>query len=813
MRLLIERFVRDARDGARQLRRTPAFTLVAIATLTLGIGLSVTMFAVTDTVLLRPLPYRDADRLFAARTSVTGSLADGEINARHFLEWRLRCRTCERIAIVGGNSFTLGGSSPEQVPGYDVSYEFFRTLGVVPAIGRDFLETDEGPNAARVVILADGLWRRRFGADPAIVGQMVMLNGAPFQVIGVMPRDLRLPRGEQWGRLFNQTKAAEIFLPFRFAYSRIGPVGQLNYAGIVRLRPGTTSQQAAADLSQTVNALLGAPPKIAMHLVPMQQQVTGRVVGRLRLFSGAVAALLLIACVNVGNLLLVRSTTRARDAAIRMAVGASRAAITRLALAEVSIVVVGGLAGGICFAYGAVRLLAAAAPAAIPRLDELTVDTRVLAFAVVAGVLSTLVCGVVPAWKLAAGVPQATLRAASSTLTDAAATLRMGRTLVAVEVAASTVLVIVGGLLITSFVRVLQIDLGFAQERALAIDLSISPRIPQYRTDEARVQYIDRALAVLRGIPGAGSVGATSYLPLQGETWIDDVSDADHAVVRTEDAVLGNYRFVSPGYWQAMGIALREGRYFDDSDRGRDVVVVSERVARFLWPRGDAVGHRLRGGRDPRNPNLTVVGVVADVRTSIEESAPLTVYEPYWSNVPNAISFVVRSSEDPATLIPAVRAALRRVDASLALDRVRPMDALVDESTGPRRFQTILVAGFALSALFLAAIGIYGVISFTVTRRTRELGVRAALGATPRMLLAAEIRHGMRPAVAGLVVGLAAAVAAGRFVAGELYGVAVDDARTFILASTVLLVTALAACWWPARRAAHIDPLTALRWD
>jgi putative ABC transport system permease protein len=812
-----ERFAHDLKYALRQMRRTPAFSAIAILTLALGLGATTAMFSIVNGVLLDPLHYRDPARLYLARTvpparaHLTG---DFPINARHYYEWRTRCRSCESAALVQFQELTLvGAGAPVKLPALGVSSNFFRTLGIQPALGRDFLDAEDAPGHPAVVILTDSLWRSRFAADPAVLGRTVRLNGETYTVIGVMPPGLHLPKGDEWGAYFGPSAQPLIFLPTGIDTFRAARVGNLNYTSVIRLRPGIAVQQAIGEL----NALLGDFVRefhleTRITLVSLQQQVTRNARAPLWLLLATVAAVLLIVCVNVGNLMVVRTGSRYREAGIRMALGSSRGQLFRLVLTEVLVLVAIGGALGLALAWLGLHLFLASAPIALPRLEEVTIDWRVLSFAGLAIAVSTLFCGLFPAWRVARVEVHDSLKAGASAATESAGKLRVREILVGLEIALSTVLLVSGGLLMLSFFRIMHVERGFEVAHIVTQDVSFLN--PKYAHGFRR-RFVEQVLEKLSALPGVHLTGATNLLPLRGDDWVSDLEDPDAPPVSVDHAALANFRFVTSDYLQAMGIPLRMGRFLDASDKDQPHAVISARAAEFLWPNQNPLGKRVRGATaSGPGPSLEVVGVVGEVRSSgLERTPPNMVYEHYWRMQPIGMSFVLRTRGDPAAAAGAIRSILTSADPEMALPRPASMEAIVEESVASRRFQMNLTVAFALAALLIAALGVYGVISFAVARRTPEIGVRIALGATRPQLMRLIFRQGMRPVLAGLAAGIVGALALGRMIASQLFAVEPSDPIAIAAVALLLLVVAGIACWLPARRATRIDPLTALRFE
>ena len=807
-----ERTGQDLKYALRQMRRSPGFTAVALFTLALGLGATTTIFTIVNGVLLQPLAFHDPGRLYMAENippAAAGLTRKLPLHARHFSEWRDHCQSCQDVALFQGSNLTLvGAGEPVRLPALDVSYNFFRTLGVQPAMGRDFLKEEEGPPNCDKILLTNALWHSRFHGDPSIVGQRIRISGETALVIGIMPANLHLPRGEEWGTFVGTPGQPLLFRPLLGI--PVEPSGNLNYSSVIRLKPGVSAAQATAELNGILADFVRQYSlRYRTGLTLLRSEVVRRDRAPLLLLLGAVGAVLLIVCVNIGNLMLVRTAGRYREAGVRMALGASRLRLFGLALTEALVLVLLGGAAGLGLADVGLKLFVAAAPVSIPRLDEVHMDWRVMAFAAASMTLSTIVCGIFPAWRLARIEPQESLKAGAGTATESGRKLWFRELMVGFEVALSTVLLIAGGLLMVSFFRLTGADKGFEVSHVITQEVSF---LNVKYAHGVRRGFVGELLEKLSGIPGVETVGAVSQLPLLGEEWVSGLRDPDHLPATAQDTAIANFRFVTPGYFKAMGIPLRQGRFLDESDQNRPTAVISARAARFLWGGENPIGKHVRGV-GPSKPALEVVGVVGDVRGKLEDAPPMMVYEHFWRMQPIAMSFVLRTQADPASISAGIRSILASADPEMAILPARTMEQILAESAASRRFSMYLAMAFALSALALASLGIYGVISFAVKRRTPEMGVRIALGASGPQLVAMVVRQGMIPVAAGLAVGLAASLFAGRLIASQLYGVSPNHPLSLAGVSLVLLVVALFACWIPARRAMKVDPLTALRFE
>lgn len=804
--------------AVRVLGREKAFATFAILTLALGIGAVTTIFSIVDNALLKPLAYKDPGRLYAASESVAKFAhvyPDLPVNGSHFWSWQKECRSCESAALLNPGSFNLTGSGePEVVEGATCTWPVFQVLDVKPGLGRTFEASDDQPNANRFVVISDSLWRRRLGTDPRVIGKTIQIDGEPNVVVGVLRPDFRFPSREGLGPLNQFPKHAEIFKPMGFDWPKMSRVGQFNFACVIRLRRGANPSRAEAEMTAAIaDAGRQMETPIDARLVPLHEQVTGSSRGALTLLFGAVGAVLLIVCVNLGNLMLVRANERARDAAICRALGADAGQLFRPVLTESLLIGLSGGALGVVLAYAGVQMLVKTSPIDIPRLNEVHVSLTVLLFAFCISAVCGLICGLWPAIRATRVEPADALRSGSRSATQGSAGVRSREWLVGVQVALSTVLLVMAALLGLSFFRVMHVERGYAVDRILAADVTLPHS--RYQTDEQRMLFHQRALEALETLPGVRSAGLISSLPLKAQVWGDSISKKGDTRARAERP-LADYRFVSEHYFETMGVELKQGRFPSARDRTRKVALISENAARKVWPGEGAVGKLIRN--DPRPEWAEIIGVVADVRTdSLDKQPPMMVYVPYWDgaywqgSVWGDETYVVRTAQDPAAMANSLRAAIHKVDPELALANVLTMREIMSESVSSRRFQTLLASVFAGAALLLACLGIYGVISYSVARRTNEIGIRIAVGAQPSQVSLLVFRQGVRPVIGGLLVGVAGALAAGRLIRSFLFGTEARDPAAMLAVVALLLAVAAMACWAPARRASRIDPAIALR--
>jgi predicted permease len=805
----LEGVLQDARFAARSLRKTPGFTAAAAVTLALGVGATTAVFSVVDAFLLRPLPVAAPERLVTLEVRE----AEGDLKTSssypYVQDWMRAAGGVAEIAALhpGELSFTDGAGAAELVWGVDATDNYFRVLGVSPALGRFFAPGDDAAGAM-VAVLGHAFWTRRFGADPGVVGRTVRLNGQPVEVIGIAPAGFA-------GTIAGMR--TDLWVPVG-AYPRLNPGGDLNTRGrhswlamIGRLRPGVTHAQGAAALAAMAP---GIAPEFAddgaaagaqvERLTGVPPQARGTVVGLMTLLLATAALVLLIAATNVGGMLLARASARRREIAIRLAMGAGRGRLARLLLAESLLLFLLGGAGGTLLAVWAAAALRGWRPvASIPVALDVGVDLKVLAFALGVSLLTGVLCGLVPA--LAASRPVLV-----PALKDGAGTGRRTRlrgAFVVGQLAMSLLLLVTAGLFARALQGALSIDPGF-RPRGVAVG---EVRLRPHGYDEARGAELYRQLLErLRARPGVRAATLASVLPLSGnfdatQVWAAGGPSDPAARVRTGFAV------VEGGYFGALSVPLRAGRVFGDEDRSGAplVAVVNETLARRLWPGENAVGKRLDGGRDGE---VEVVGVVADGKyQSLRDAPEPYMYLPFGQSYQGTMTVVVRHDGPAAPVLAAMHAELRALDASVPLARALPMEVVVGESLTPQRMAAAMVGAFGTVGLLLAAVGVYGVLAYQVSQRTREIGVRMALGAGRASVLRLVLRQGMGLAVVGIGIGLALALAASRALAGMLYGLSATDPATFVAVPLLVCAAAFLASWLPARRATRVDPLVALR--
>jgi putative ABC transport system permease protein len=808
--------LKDVRQAARGLVRSPGFTLAVCLTFAIGIGGTTAVFSVIDHVLFRPLSYRDPGQLFVIHEMVPKLTSTPiPVSATHFVEWRRSTTSFESMALIGDVSLTLtGGGEPQRVLAARASAELFPMLGIRPQLGRAFLPEEDQPGRDRVVLLNDELWRQRFDANPAIVGSRIVLNGDPYEVIGVLPPDFHFPKLAHLFQLTVNEGRPQLWKPLALRTNDLPRFGSFNFSCIAALRPTATPERAVAELN-ALQAILARnapePMELRAAMIPLAEQITGRSRAALRLLMAAVGAVLLIGVVNIANLLLTRAITRRRQIAVRMATGASTGRIVRESLLESLVLALTGGLAGIVVGWTFLRLLVAYAPIDLPRMDEVHLDGRVLLFAVSLSAVCAAICGALPAWHAARTDPQEALKS-SRTSTAGPAARRIGGMLAAAEVALSVVCLAAAGLLFQSFERLLAVDPGFRTANVLALELTLSSaRHPDLAS---RLVLYDSLLNRLQADPRVVAAAINNRLPATGQG-SNNVIVVEGTAKEAPLTPLTDTRTISPGYFSVMNIPLLDGRIFGDEDRGgRRVALVSRSLADRGWPDQNPLGKRLQIG-SPQSPFYEVIGIVGDVRgVALSQTAPSpTLYVPHWLNAFSDTAMVIRTRVDPGVLHSSIRTAIRAVDPELPIPTIRTLDDVVREPVAARGFQMRLVALFGIVGLLLATLGVYSVVSHSVTQRTAEIGLRIALGASPAAVKHRVILQGVKPVGIGLVVGVTLAVAAARTIEGMLFGVRPHDPATLLAVSAILSMAGVMACYLPAGRAARIDPLRTLRYE
>jgi putative ABC transport system permease protein len=822
----MENLLSDLRYSGRVLRKNPAFTLVAVLAISISIGATSAVFSVVNSVILKPLSFREPEQLVRIWGKFEGDgIPKNWISEPELLDLNAACESYEALAAfqTGGVNLTSGGE-PARVNTASVNASFLPILGINPVLGRTFTDEDDQPGRDNVVLISDRLWRSRFAADPKVVGSSIGVDGATLQVVGIMPAAFTFPED------------SDLWVPI--AINRAAPNNRGNHGLEVvgRLKPGVSLEQAGAELETVAQTMREQYPNnyraesaFGLFLVRMQDEAVGSVKPALYVLLGAVLFVLLIACANVANLLLARSTSREREIAVRAALGARRLRLIRQLLTEsVLLALIGGTVG-LGLALAGVRVFKAFAPRDIPRLDEISLDWRVVAFSLAITMLTGLVFGLAPA--LHASKPELHDALKEGARGSTAARSKLRSALVLVEVALALVLLAGAGLMIQSFFKLLDFNLGYRTDRTLTMRLPLTST--RYDQAPQRVKFYRDVLDRIAILPGVEAAGAISHLPLSGSygsgsTTVEDPEVSDGLPrFNGYPYIEADRRIASADYFAALGIPLRKGRVFTraDHETAPRVLVVDESFERRFWPNGSALGKRILVGFDQPTNTIRwgeIVGVVAHINHygidqvkdyGLKFEGREQVYYPIDQVTPRQMFFAIRTSTDPSSLASAVRAQVLGLDAEQPIYQVRTMDELFTTSVSQRRLNMFLFVGFSGVALVLSAVGIYGVLSYSVTQRTHEIGIRMALGAKQASVLGLVVRQGMTLVVVGLAAGVGAAVALTRLMQSLLFNVSPTDPITLATMALTLTAVALFACLIPARRAARVDPMVALRYE
>jgi predicted permease len=819
----------DVRDALRGFTRNPGFLLAAVVSLALGVGANTAIFSVASALLLRPLPYPDADRLVILWNRSPGlGISEDWFSTAQYFDVRNAGSSLEQVAIAYGanENLTGDGREPERISTLRVSSNLLPMLGARPAVGRLFTAEEDTQTPATSAILGYATWMRRYGGDPQVLGRRLELNGRGYQIVGVLPQSFSL-RHEVMPTLGNAADA-DVVIPLALGPAAARTRNREDYNIVGRLKPGVSVTQVQQEMDALTAKLRGQfpdfyPPNggLTFGVVPLQEQVVGGVRRSVALLGAAVACVLLIACANVANLLLSRGVSRQREIAVRAALGAGRGRIVRQLLTESVLLAIAGGALGLLFAYWGLQWMQLLGAKSIPRLHEIHINGAVLVFTLAVSLISALLFGLVPALRAARLDLQTELKDGQgaaggfASFTRGGARQRTRKALVIAELTLSVMLLVGAGLLIRSFARLQDVAPGFNPNGVLTLELTLMP--PRY-ADTGKVQEAYRDLWTrLARVPGVTAAGGVSSLPLSNMMAWGPITIEGRAVSANERFINVDQRVAAADYFRVMEIPLRQGRLFTPQDT-RDtprVALIDERMAQTLWSDGDALGRRFRtGGIDasPDVPWITVVGVVGSIKQdALDADSRMAVYFPQMQLTPRGITIVARTAGDPASAVPAVRREIHDMDPNLPVFNVKTMAARVDESLARRRFSMLLLTIFAVLAAGLAAVGIYGVIAFLVAHGAREVGIRMALGATPRGIGMLVLRHGLVIAAIGLGLGVAGAFVITRLMQSLLFGVGAADPMTYVAVSLFVAATALAASYIPARRAARLDPMRSLR--
>jgi putative ABC transport system permease protein len=786
------------------LLKNPGFAFVAVIALALGIAANAAIFSVVNAVLLRSLPYDEPERLIVLRENKLPQFPEFSVSPGNFLDWQKQNTVFEKLAAVRGFAYNLVDTGePERLRGARVSAGLFEMLGVKPAQGRTFLAEEDQPGHESVVILSHSLWQRRFGGDPNILGRAISLNASSYTVIGIMPPTFQFPDRE-----------TELFTPVAFDAKQAEQHGAHYISVVGRLKPGVSLAQARTEMSAIAARLAQQYPDAntgwGVMLFPMQEYESREIKPALLVLLGAVALVLLIACANVANLLLARATARQREIAIRTALGASRWRVIRQLLTESILLAIVGGSLGLLLAVWGMDLLLALAPENLPRVKGGALDIRVLGFTVFITLLTGIVFGLVPALQASRPNLNETLKEGGRGTTGGHHRVRSS--LVITEVALALVLLIGAGLLIRSFYHLQQVNPGFNPKNALAVSVSLPAK--KYGEEVQQAAFFAQLTEKVSALPGVVAVGATQSLPIQGD-YVLGFNIQGRPPDAPGEEPNTNYYAVSPDYFKAMGIPLLRGRLFTERDKkdAPRVAIINETMAKKFFPNEDPIGKGINVTNGPERFR-EIVGIVGDVKQyGLDQPTTAQTYEPYLQTPFSGMTLIVRTAGDPVALSAGVRSEVLSIDKDQPVSRIRPLEQIISESVAKQRFAMLLLGIFAMVALVLAAVGLYGVMSYAVTQRTHEIGIRMALGAQQKDVLRLVVGQGMIMALIGVGVGLAASLALTRVMTTLLFGVSATDPLTFLAIPALLAAVALGASFVPARRAMKVDPMVALRYE
>ena len=804
--------IQDLRYGVRMLWKSPGFTIVAVLTLALGIGANTAIFSVVNGVLLRPLPFRDPSRLVLIAEKSSFPIIS--TSYENYLDWRDQSHSFESMEATRGSSITLtGAGEPERLNVRMATAGLFSMLGINAQIGRTFLAEEDRAGGTPVALLSYGLWQRRFGGSADIIGKTVNLDLQPYTVVGILPSGFQI------------LQPADLYLPFT-PWAKTLPADRNWHPGIIplaRLKQGVSKEQARGEMVGITKRLEQQYPDYntgtSADVVGLQDEIVQNSRPALLLLLGAVSFVLLIACANVANLLLARAASRGREVAIRTAMGASRGRVIRQLLTESVLLSLAGGLLGVIVALAAVGLLPKIAGDSIPQGAPIGLDPWVLAFTAVVSLFTGLLFGIVPALRTANLDLRGTLNEGSRGSTAGPGQHVLRGALVAMEIALAMLLLVGSGLLLRSFSRLQEVPPGFQPDHLLVADIPLSPTA--YAKPQDRYQFFDRLVERAKSLPGVRSAAAASFLPVSGGGSIIHFNITGHPPKSPHEFVAAGYRTITPNYLETLGVPLLQGRFFTrgDNEKSPAVVIINATMAHTFFPNENPLGKRLQLGALPEQevPTMEIVGVVGDVHFGLGTDPQAEMYLPYRQAdllLPVfQLSVILRTAGDPALQTSALRSALAEIDPNQPLVKVRTMEENMATTVAQPRFRTWLIGILAMLALVLAAVGVYGVMSYTVTQRTSEIGVRVALGAQPKDVFRIIVGEGLRLALFGVGVGLVAALVLTRLLQSFLFGISAYDPLTFIAVSLLLTLVAVAASYFPARRATRVDPMIALRYE
>ncbi len=815
----METLFKDIRYGARALWRRPGFTAVAVITLALGIGANTAIFSVVNATLLRPLPFKDPERvvmLWGFLPKMAQTTDKLPASAGNFVALRDQNHSFENFSAFRSWGWQLtGGGEPELLRGARVSFDFFQAVGVNPMLGRPFTAEEDMPNRAPVAIISYGLWQRHFGGDQNVIGKTLSLTGQTVMVVGVMARGFQFPGGANMIPGLQFALQNDIWMPLAFTDEEKRQQGNLNLALIGRLKPGVSAGQAESELRALEQDLPLGKIGYTINALPLQQQMVGKIRKLLLVLLATVALVLLIACANIANLLLARASSRQKEIAIRAAMGAGRIRLIRQLLTESLLLSLGGGALGFLLAVWGSSLLVALIPEDVPRVHEVSVDGRMLGFTLLVSFVTGVVFGLAPALQASRLDLNASLKEGMRGTTAGLRQNRLRSLLVVSEVAMALVLLVSAALLIKSFVRLLEVKPGFNPANVLTMDIQL-PDLPpsRYAKDEEQTAFFQRLMDRIKALPGVDGASGVVTLPLTGAFESTDLILAGQESLPNAQRPEADYTTVTPDFFRTMQIPLLQGRQFTTQDtKGTPgVIIINDILARRCWPGEDPIGKHFTVGfeKTPRE----IVGVVASIKqTTLAAAGRPAMYMPHLQSPSSGMTVLVRTSGAPMAMAAAVREQVWAIDKNVPVTHVQTMDQVFGDSVAQPRFSMLVVGLFAALALVLASVGIYGVMAYSVSRRAHEIGVRMALGARTGQVLKLVLKEGMTLTLMGIAVGLFGAFALTRLMATLLFGVTAKDPSTFISVATLLAAVALVACYIPARRATKVDPLVALRYE
>ena len=803
----IETTWRDIRFGVRALVHSPVFSVVTVLSLALGIGANTAIFSVVNALLLRPLPFPESERIVHVWHTPPQQSFPGldrfSVSPANYLDWKAQSSTFEQIAVYTYSGFSLSTSNdPLPLIGAAVSSDFFSVLRTNVMQGRTFTPDEERPGRDQVAVISHGLWQRAFGANPNMIGQTLTINSRSFTVVGIMPAGFQFPR------------EAELWVPLAWDDKERQVRSIHDYLVVARLKQNVSNEQAQAEMSTISSRLEQQYPEEnkgwGAVVIPLREDMVGNIRPALLVLFCAVGFVLLIACANVANLMLARAANRQSEIAVRIALGAGRARLIRQLLTEsVLLAVSGGVLGLLLAVWGSKMLVRLGS---LSNTGDIGIDTWALGFTLLVSLGAGIIIGIVPAWQFTKTNLSDTLKQGSGRTGGSPMRQHTRKALVISEVALSLVLLIGAGLMIRSFWKLQNVNPGFDTSNTLTMSLALTPL--RYSEPHQQLAFLERAIEQIRAVPGVVSVGATTTVPLTGGGSTQPFSIEGRPVGAVAEQPMAQTRYITSDYFRAIGIPLRQGRFFSDNDRDNSVpvVIISEAMARRFWPGENPIGKRLTPSFHPEPGAREIVGVVGDAKaTGLDVDSSATMYLPYKQLMRPYISFVVRTASNPESLVQPVSSAIYSIDKEQALTDIQTMEQVLTQSLSGRRFNMTILLTFAAAALVLAAVGVYGLMNYTVTLRRRELGIRMALGAARMDVLRLVLRQGLTLTLIGVAAGLISSYALTRLMASLLYGVTATDYLTFVSVSAVLIAVGVGASYVPARRATKVDPTIALR--